>query len=132
LHEIATTRRAKIDWLGNGTFAVGAGSLLVAIAYGIQHSGGSAAGWANPWVDGGLIGGVALLALFCWIETTVPDPMFRLGLFKIRSFAFGNLASLLGAIARSVLQCMLVLSLGGIWLPLHGYNYIDTPLWAGI
>jgi MFS family permease len=132
LHEIATTRRAKIDWIGNVTFALGAGSLLVAITYGIQPYGGSATGWANPWVDGGLIGGIALLALFCWIETKVPDPMFRLGLFKIRAFAFGNMASLLGSIARGGLQFMLVIWLAGIWLPLHGYNYVDTPLWAGI
>jgi MFS family permease len=58
--------------------------------------------------------------------------MFQMRLFKIRAFAFGNLASLLGAIARGGLQFMLVIWLAGIWLPLHGYNYIDTPLWAGI
>jgi MFS family permease len=27
---------------------------------------------------------------------------------------------------------MLVIWLAGIWLPLHGYNFVDTPLWAGI
>ena len=27
---------------------------------------------------------------------------------------------------------MLIIWLQGIWLPLHGYNYEDTPLWAGI
>src|SRR5260221_5080063 len=27
---------------------------------------------------------------------------------------------------------MLVIWLAGIWLPLHGYDYVDTPLWAGI
>ena len=53
-------------------------------------------------------------------------------LFRIRAFAAGNLASLLGAIARGGLQFMLVIWLAGIWLPLHGYNFIDTPLWAGI
>jgi MFS family permease len=132
LHEIATTQRAKIDWWGNVTFALGAGLLLVAITYGIQPYGGSATGWGNPLVLGGLIAGVVLLALFCWIENKVPDPMFRMRLFKIRAFAFGNLASLLGAIARGGLQFMLVIWLAGIWLPLHGYNYVDTPLWAGI
>jgi MFS family permease len=30
------------------------------------------------------------------------------------------------------LQFMLIIWLQGIWLPLHGYNYADTPLWAGI
>jgi MFS family permease len=134
LHEIATTsgQKAKIDWPGNITFALGAGLLLVAITYGIQPYGGSATGWGNPFVLGGLTAGIVLLALFCWIETKVPDPMFRLRLFRIRAFAFGNIASLLGSIARGGLQFMLVIWLAGIWLPLHGYNYIDTPLWAGI
>jgi hypothetical protein len=25
---------------------------------------------------------------------------------------------------------MLIIWLQGIWLPLHGYDYSDTPLWA--
>ncbi|HWG13092.1 MAG TPA: MFS transporter [Streptosporangiaceae bacterium] len=132
LHEIATTRKAKIDWWGNVTFAVGAGLLLVAITYGIQPYGGSATGWGNPFVLSGLAIGVVLLVVFCYIETKISDPMFQMRLFKIRAFAFGNLASLLGAIARGGLQFMLVIWLAGIWLPLHGYNYVDTPLWAGI
>jgi MFS family permease len=132
LHEIATTRKARIDWLGNVTFALGAGLLLVAITYGIQPHGGSATGWTNPWVLGGLAIGVVLLVVFCFIETKIPEPMFQMRLFRIRAFAAGNLASLLGAIARGGLQFMLVIWLAGIWLPLHGYNYVDTPLWAGI
>ena len=132
LHEIATTRRARIDWLGNVTFALGAGLLLVAITYGIQPHGGSPTGWTNPWVLGGLAAGLVLLVLFCYIETKIPEPMFQMRLFRIRAFAAGNLASLLGAIARGGLQFMLVIWLAGIWLPLHGYNYVDTPLWAGI
>ena len=27
---------------------------------------------------------------------------------------------------------MLIIWLQGIWLPLHGYDYESTPLWAGI
>jgi MFS family permease len=132
LREIATTRRARIDWWGNVTFGLGATALLVAITYGIQPYGGHPTGWTNPWVLTGLIGGVALLVVFCLVETHIAEPMFQLGLFRIRAFAAGNLASLLGAIARGGLQFMLVLWLAGIWLPLHGYNFIDTPLWAGI
>ena len=35
-------------------------------------------------------------------------------------------------IARGGLQFMLIIWLQGIWLPLHGYDYSQTPLWAGI
>jgi MFS family permease len=132
LREIATTRRASIDWAGNVTFFLGAGILLAAITYGIQPYGGHATGWTNPWVVGGLAGGVGLLIIFGVIETKTAEPMFRMSLFKIRAFAAGNAASLMGAIARGGLQFMLVIWLAGIWLPLHGYNFIVTPLWAGI
>ena len=132
LREVASTRRAKIDWLGNVMFALGAGLLLVAITYGIQPYGGHPTGWTNPWVLGGLVIGIILLVAFCFYETKIPEPMFDMRLFRIRAFAAGNLASLLGAIARGGLQFMLVIWLAGIWLPLHGYNFIDTPLWAGI
>jgi MFS family permease len=132
LRETATTKRGKIDWTGNVTFALGAGALLVAITYGIQPYGGHATGWTNPWVIAGLIGGALTLVLFCLIETHIAEPMFQLGLFRIRAFAAGNAASLLGSIARGGLQFMLVIWLAGIWLPLHGYDYVHTPLWAGI
>ncbi|MDX6340859.1 MAG: hypothetical protein QOH87_997, partial [Trebonia sp.] len=132
LKEIASTRKARIDWLGNFTFALGAGVLLVAITFGIRPYHNEATSWGDPMVLGGLIFGVALLALFCFIETKVKDPMFNLGLFRIREFAAGNIASLLGAISRGGLQFMLVIWLAGIWLPLHGYDFTVTPLWAGI
>jgi MFS family permease len=132
LRELATTRKARIDWVGNILFAVGATSLLAAITYGIQPYGGHATGWTNPLVLTGLIGGAAVLVIFCIVETKIAEPMFRLGLFKIRAFTAGNAASLMGAIARGGLQFMLVIWLAGIWLPLHGYDYTVTPLWAGI
>jgi MFS family permease len=132
LREIASTRKARIDWLGNLTFALGAGVLLTAITFGIRPYKSDPTSWGDPKVFGGLLLGVALLALFCFIESKVKDPMFQLSLFKIRAFAAGNLAALLGAIARGGLQFMLVIWLAGIWLPLHGYDFTVTPLWAGI
>jgi MFS family permease len=132
LREIASTRKARIDWAGNVTFAAGAGLLLTAITYGIRPYGTSATGWGDPMVIGGLAVGVALLIAFCFVESKVREPMFRLSLFRIRAFATGNIASLLGAIARGGLQFMLVIWLAGIWLPLHGYDFTVTPLWAGI
>jgi MFS family permease len=132
LRETAERRPAKIDWLGNITFALGLGLVLVAITYGIQPYHGQTMGWENPKVLAGLIGGTALLVLFGYIETRVEQPMFQLNLFRIRAFTAGILTSLLASVARGGLQFMLIIWLQGIWLPLHGYAFSITPLWAGI
>ncbi|MGJ5749212.1 putative MFS family arabinose efflux permease [Streptomyces puniciscabiei] len=132
LRETSAGGRGRIDWLGNLTFASGAGILLAGITYGIQPYGGRPTGWTNPWVLAGLVGGVILLLVFCLVETRIAEPMFRLSLFRARAFAAGNLAALLTAIARGGLQFMLIIWLQGIWLPLRGYAFEDTPLWAGI
>jgi MFS family permease len=132
LHELSQRQRAKIDWWGNLLFAVGLAALLAAITYGIQPYGGHTMGWTNPFVVAGLGGGVVLLTLFCFVETKVEQPMFAMNLFRIRAFWAGNLAGLLASIARGGLQFMLIIWLQGIWLPLHGYDFADTPLWAGI
>ncbi len=123
---------AKIDWLGNTLFAVGLIALLTGIVYSLLPYGGHPTGWTNPWVLAGIFGGIAVLVLFAWVETKVPAPMFRLSLFKIRAFTFGNIAGLLGALGRGGIQFMLIIWLQGIWLPQHGYSFSQTPLWAGI
>jgi MFS family permease len=132
LRELGMRRHARIDWWGNLTFAVGLVGLMVAVTYGIQPYGGHTMGWTSPLVLGTGIGGIALLALFCWIELHVAEPMFRLDLFRIRAFAAGNLAMLLAAMGRGGLQFILIIWLQGIWLPQHGYDFSQTPLWAGI
>ncbi len=123
---------AKIDWLGNTLFAVGLIAVLTGIVYSLLPYGGHPTGWTNPWVLGGIIGGVAILVLFAWVETKVPQPMFRLSLFKIRAFTAGNIAGLLAALGRGGIQLMLIIWLQGIWLPQHGRSFAETPLWAGI
>ncbi|MEV6673930.1 MFS transporter [Streptomyces sp. NPDC051162] len=132
LHETGVRRPARVDWWGNVTFGFGLTALLAGITYGIQPYGGHTMGWTNPWVLAGLLGGSLLLAAFCLVESRVPEPMFALRLFRDAAFAGGNAAALLGSIARGGLQFMLIIWLQGIWLPLHGYDYADTPLWAGI
>jgi MFS family permease len=132
LHELGDRRPSSVDWLGNATFAVGLSILLAGITYGIQPYGDHTTGWLNPWVLAGLIGGVLLLVAFVVIELRVREPMFNLSLFRNRAFALGNLAGLLASIGRGGLQFMLIIWLQGIWLPLHGYDYESTPLWAGI
>jgi MFS family permease len=132
LRETGVRTKAKIDWLGNVTFAFGLVGILVGITYGIQPYGGHTMGWTSPLVLTGLLGGAALLVAFCFIELRVKQPMFDLHLLRIRPFAAGSAATLLASIARGGLQFMLILWLQGIWLVLHGYNYVDTPLWSGI
>jgi MFS family permease len=132
LHDTGERRPGRIDWWGNATFALGLTALLVGITYGIQPYGGHTMGWTNPWVLAALGGGAAGLVLFCLIEARTAEPMFPLALFRNVAFASGNAASLLASVARGGLQFMLIIWLQGIWLPLHGYDYADTPLWAGI
>jgi MFS family permease len=132
LREIGERRAARIDWWGNLCFAAGLILVMVGITYGIQPYGTQAMGWTNPRVIGELAGGLILLVAFVLVELRVAEPMLDLRLFRLRAFVAGNIASLLGAIGRGGLQFMLVIWLQGIWLPLHGYNFSNTPLLAGI
>ena len=132
LREVGHHSRGRMDWWGNLTFAAGLGSILVAITIGIQPYHGETMGWTNPEVIALQAGGLALLAAFVVIETKVDEPMFRLSLFRIRAFAAGNVASFAARLGQGGLQFMLVIWLQGIWLPLHGYDYSSTPLWAGV
>lgn len=132
LKEIGIHHRSKIDWLGNITFAAGLGMVLVGVTYGIKPYGTALTGWGDPFVQEMIIGGSALLIAFIIVELKVPEPMFRLSLFRIRAFAAGNIAQFLGSIGRGGLQFMLIIWFQGIWLPQHGYPFADTPLWSGI
>ena len=132
LREIGERHRARIDWLGNITFTAGLALILTGVTYGIKPYGKSNMGWAGPFVLAMIGAGVALLVLFFLIETRVKEPMFNLGLFRVRAFAAGNLAVLLSSIANGGMQFLLIMWLQGIWLPLHGYSFERTPLWAGI
>lgn len=133
LHELAITqKKQKFDILGNITFASGVLILLIALTYGIQPYDGSPVGWSSPYVEAGVVAGIILLAAFIYTESKTKDPMFRLELFKIRAFAAGNISLLLSGMARGGLQFMLIIWLQGIWLPLHGVSFSQTPLHAAI
>jgi MFS family permease len=122
----------RIDWWGNATLAIGLGAILIAITNGIQPYGHHSMSWTNPSVYCLLLAGVGLLSAFVLIESKVAEPMVQLALFRIRAFTFGNIAGFAVSLARGGLQFMLIIWLQGIWLPLHGYAYSQTPLWAGI
>ena len=132
LRELGERRPVNLDLWGNITFGAGLIALLTGITYGIQPYGDQTMSWTNPWVLAAMTGGAALLILFCFIETRVTHPMFRMELFRIRAFSAGNLAGLLSGLGRGGLMFILIIWLQGIYLPRHGYSFDRTPLWAGI
>jgi MFS family permease len=132
LRELGVQRPAALDWWGNVTFAAGLIAVLAGITYGIQPYGGHTMGWTSLLVIGLVGGGLAVLAIFGVIETRVAEPMFRLSLLRIRPFTAGNLANLLAGLGRGGLMFILIIWLQGIYLPIHGYSFSQTPLWAGI
>lgn len=132
LRDTGVRRKSHIDWWGNLTFAVGLVMVLVGITYGLLPYGGHTMGWTSPFVLTMIVGGLAVLIGFGFIETKVAEPMFKLDLFRIRAFAAGNAANLLAAVSRGGLMFIIIIWLQGIWLPQHGYSFSQTPLWAGI
>ncbi|MGA2386898.1 MAG: MFS transporter [Candidatus Bathyarchaeia archaeon] len=133
LKELGTMCRGeKIDVWGNVTFAVGLTVLLISLTYGLLPYGSSSMGWSDPYVIAGLTSGAALLVAFPFVERVVKSPMFKLSLFKIRTFSAGIFAGFLASMARGGVMIMLSILLQGIWLPLHGVSYTDTPFWAGV
>jgi MFS family permease len=133
LREQATLRKSRsIDIVGNLCLGLGLTILLAAMTYGIMPYGGSSTGWGNPLVIGGIVGGLLLLWLFVVVENRVKEPLFDMQLFKLRAFSMGCAAQLLCALAFGGFQFALIVWLQGIWLPLHGYKFEDTPLWSAI
>jgi MFS family permease len=132
LKEMGVRNPGRMDWAGTLTFGVGLTVLLIGITYGIQPYGDSTTGWTNPMVLAAIIGGLALLVAFCFIELRVAQPMVDVRLFRSAAFGMGNLAGLMSSVGRGGLQFMLIIWLQGIWLPLHGYSFESTPLWAGV
>lgn len=132
LKELGVRTAGRLDWAGTLTFGLGLTVLLIGITYGIQPYGASTTGWTSPWVLGSIAVGLLLLVAFCIVELKVSSPMVDIRLFKSAAFGMGNLAGLMSSVGRGGLQFMLIIWLQGIWLPLHGYSFESTPLWAGI
>jgi len=132
LRETGEPGRGRLDWWGNITFGVGLSAVLAGVTYGLQPYGGHTMGWSRPLVLALLSGGAVLLGAFVVVENRTRIPMISLALFRNRAFAAGNIAGLAVSIGRGGMQFILIVWLQGVWLPLHGYDYEDTPLWAGI
>jgi MFS family permease len=132
LKEMGVRTPGRLDWAGTLTFGLGLTVLLIGITHGIQPHGDRTTGWTNPSVLGAIVAGLLLVVAFCFVELRVAEPMVDVRLFKSAAFGMGNLAGLMSSVGRGGLQFMLIIWLQGIWLPLHGYSFESTPLWAAI
>ncbi len=132
LKETSVRRKSSMDFAGN--LLIGVGLILIALAftYSLVPYGNSSMGWGNPWVIISLVIGLVLVSVFVVVERIVKSPLFHLELFKIRAFAFGNLSSFLSSLGRGAVMFLVIIWLQGIYLPLHGYSYVQTPFWAGV
>jgi MFS family permease len=124
--------RNPIDWGGNLTFGLGLILILSAITYGIQPYGHQTMAWTSPKVVTLFGLGFLSLAVFTLVERIVDRPMLDFRLLRIAPLAYGNIANLTSSIGRGGLQFMLIIWLQGIWLPLHGYSFEQTPLWSAV
>jgi MFS family permease len=124
--------RHPIDWGGNLSFGLGLVFILSGITYGIQPYGHAVMAWTSPRVLTLFALGLLCLAAFLVIERVVDRPMLDFRLLRIAPLAFGNIANLTSSIGRGGLQFMLIIWLQGIWLPLHGYSFEQTPLWSAV
>jgi EmrB/QacA subfamily drug resistance transporter len=101
-------RGVRIDWGGNVTFGLGLTLVLVGATLGALE------GWTRPGILIAIPLGLVLLAAFVAIERRVLHPMFDLALFRIRTFAAGNVAANFSALARGAFQFIMVFYFQGI------------------
>jgi EmrB/QacA subfamily drug resistance transporter len=83
--------RPRIDYLGAALFA----AALVPILVGLTNK--QTADWGDTSVGGLILVGLALLALFVFVESRAAEPIVPLSLFRIRSFSASVSATFLAA-----------------------------------
>lgn len=107
-----------LDWLGAGLGTAGLGGMT----YGLILA--SSAGWRAFAVDGSMLGGVVLLAFFVVREHRTAEPLVPPEIFKSRTFAVINLATLFlyGSLGA------LFYELPFVMIQAHGYSALHTAL----
>jgi EmrB/QacA subfamily drug resistance transporter len=108
-HEV---KHLPIDIGGAITSVAGIVLLLLALSLG-----GREYAWDSPTVLGLLVGGVAVLALFLWLETRAADPILPLSLLRNNVVAISSTNSL----AQSMGQICLAL-----FVPLYAQGVLGT------
>ncbi len=132
LEETSQKKKVKIDIPGNILFGLGIIILLIGITYGITPYKNQTMGWENPYVILSLIIGTGLLILFPLVERMTESPMFKVDLYRNKNFSIGNFTAFVSAMIMMGLMYLLTLLFQGVWLPIQGYAFSVTPLWAGI
>jgi MFS family permease len=132
LRDIQKPIKQPLDIIGNVLFALGITLLLISVTYGLLPYGNQQLGWGNPFVITGLTISFLAIGIFVFVERKVKNPMFDLSLFKVRDFSIANFTNFIASMARQGILLMMLVLLQGIWLPLHGVPYSQTPFWAGL
>jgi EmrB/QacA subfamily drug resistance transporter len=81
----------NIDYAGVIVFTLG----IVPILIGLTNK--QTGEWVDPSVGGLIAVGLAITALFVWIESRAAEPIVPLGLFRIRAYTFSVMATFLAA-----------------------------------
>jgi len=132
LREKGVRSNSKLDVIGSTMFISALTILLISLTYGIVPYDGEDLGWGNPLIIAGIISSLALLSVFFYIEIKIKNPLFDMSLFKSKTFTSAIIANFIASLARQGISLVLILLLQAIWLPLHGYDFSQTPFWAGI
>lgn len=132
LHRAHEKMKVKIDYWGNITLALGLVLISLGFTYALNPYANSQMGWNDPWVILSFIAGLLCIIVFVFAETKVKNPLFHLSLFKIRAFTFGNMSLFFNSLARGAVMFLVTIWLQGIYLPMHGVPYKQTPFFAGV
>jgi EmrB/QacA subfamily drug resistance transporter len=99
LHVPVKKVQHQIDWWGTALLSAGVVGLILLTTWG-----GVTYAWTSPIIVLLAIGSVIALAVFCWVESKVAEPIIPLGLFRNRTF---NVSSTVGFVIRRcrVLNC---------------------------
>ena len=80
-------RTVRIDYASAVLAVVGIGAPVFALIEQGRY------GWGSPAIYLPMALGVVAFVAFLWRQATVPQPMMPLGLFRIRNFGMGNIAT---------------------------------------
>jgi EmrB/QacA subfamily drug resistance transporter len=82
----------NIDYLGGLTFALALAPFLIGL------SNKQTGDWTDPTVGGLIVLGLAVAAVFLWVESRAVEPIVPLGLFRVRAFTISVAAMFLAGI----------------------------------